>query len=70
MHNMDDSSVKELIYFLVWPLPETATGLPRNFLVGASPYTGTNYDVIRSSPSCGGKLLPAQKIIQLDRQPW
>ena len=27
-----------LIYFLVWPLPETAMGIPCNCLVGALPY--------------------------------
>ena len=37
MH-MDDS-VNAYIYFLVWPLPETAMGLLCNCLVGALPYT-------------------------------
>ena len=34
-----DDSVNELIYFLVWALPETALDLLCNCLVGASPYT-------------------------------
>ena len=53
-----DDSVNELIYFLVWALPETAMGLLSTCLVGALPYT--RY-VIRPSPFCGGKVLPAKK---------
>ena len=56
-----DISVNELIYFLVWPLPETAMGLLCNCLVGALPYTLLIGDTI-IPPLCGVKLLhPAQK---------
>ena len=34
-----DDSVNELIYFLVWPLPETAMGSLCSCLVGVPPYT-------------------------------
>ena len=34
-----DDSVNQWIRFLVWPLPETATCLLCNCLVGALPYT-------------------------------
>ena len=53
-----DDSVNELTHFLVWPLPETATGVLSNCLVGALPYA--QY-VIRSSPLCRVKVLPAQR---------
>ena len=34
-----DDSVNELIYFLMWPLPQTAMGLLCDCFVGALPYT-------------------------------
>ena len=55
--HMDDS-VNEVIFFLVWPLPETAMGLLCSCLVAALPYT---HYVIRSTPVCGINSLPAQK---------
>ena len=47
---------KELIYFLVWPLPEIATGILCNCLVGALPWTGIQY-VIPSFPLRGVMVL-------------
>ena len=35
-----DDSFNELIYFPVWPLPETAVGAQGNCLVGALPLDG------------------------------
>ena len=43
----------EFIYFLVWPLPETAIGILCNCLVGALPYT----HYVISSPLCGVRVL-------------
>ena len=53
-------SVSDIIYFLVWPLPETAMSLVCNWLEGALPCT---HYVMRSSPLCGVKVLPAQKLL-------
>ena len=44
-------SIYELIYFFVWPLPETAMGALCNCLVGALPYT---HYVTRSGTRGGG----------------
>ena len=54
-----------MIYFLLWPLPETAMGLRCNRLVGAFPYT---HYAIRPSPLCGVKVLTPQKM-NLTRPP-
>ena len=34
-----DDSVNEVVYFLVWSLPETAMGVLGSILVDALPYT-------------------------------
>ena len=34
-----DDRVKDVVYFLLWPLPATVAGLLYNFLLGALPHT-------------------------------
>ena len=48
---MDDKASNELIFFLVWPLPETAMGmLLRNRLVGALGALPCKHYVVRFIP--------------------
>ena len=55
----------ESIFFLVWPLPETAMGL---YYVTASWVPYHKHYVIRSFPLWGVKVLHPAHMIELDRQ--
>ena len=57
-----DDRFNELIEVLVRPLPETAMGLLCKCLESVLPHT---HYVIRLSPLCGVKVLPAQKLANL-----
>ena len=54
-----DDSVNELFFSGVATSRDSKMGLLSDCLVGALSYTSTHY-VMRSSPLCGVKVLPAQ----------
>ena len=56
----------ELIFLLVWPLPETAMGLLGNCLVGALP---CEHNVIRLFSLCGVLVKVLPRTYNLTRPP-